>query len=47
MSETTGFFVAQNKIPLDETYVAIPSQNGLTYDAQKLYSNTLRNLRIA
>ena len=36
MSETTGFFVAQNKIPLDETYVAIPSQNGLTYDAQKL-----------
>ena len=36
MSETTGFFVAQNKIPLDETYVAIPSQNGLSYDAQKL-----------
>ncbi len=36
MSETSGFFVAQNKIPLDETYVAIPSQNGLTYDAQKL-----------
>jgi hypothetical protein len=36
MSETTGFFVADNKIPLKESYVAIPSQNGLTYDAQKL-----------
>lgn len=36
MSDTTGFFVADNKIPLDESYVAIPSQNGLSYDAQKL-----------
>ncbi len=36
MSETTGFFVAQNKIPLQESYVAIPSQNGLSYNAQKL-----------
>ena len=36
MSETTGFFVADNKIPLKESYVAIPSQNGLSYNAQKL-----------
>ena len=36
MSSVTGFFVADNKIPLDEKYVAIPSQNGLSYDAQKL-----------
>jgi len=33
---STGFFVADNKIPLKEDYVAIPSQNGLTYDAQKV-----------
>ena len=33
---STGFFVADNKIPLKEDYVAIPSQNGLTYDAQKI-----------
>jgi len=36
MSESTGFFVADNKIPLKESYVAIPSQNGLSYTAQKL-----------
>ena len=36
MSEVKGFFVADNKIPLDESYVAIPSQNGLSYDAQKI-----------
>ena len=36
MSESTGFFVADNKIPLKESYVAIPSQNGLSYSAQKL-----------
>ena len=33
---SSGFFVADNKIPLKEDYVAIPSQNGLTYDAQKV-----------
>ena len=33
---SSGFFVADNKIPLKEDYVAIPSQNGLTYDAQKI-----------
>ncbi len=33
---STGFFVADNKIPVKEDYVAIPSQNGLTYDAQKV-----------
>ena len=32
----SGFFVAQNKIPVKESYVAIPSQNGLSYNAQKL-----------
>lgn len=32
----SGFFVADNKIPLKESYVAIPSQNGLSYNAQKL-----------
>ncbi len=32
----SGFFVADNKIPLKESYVAIPSQNGLSYSAQKL-----------
>ena len=36
MSETTGFFVADNKIPLKERYSVVPSQNGLSYDAQKL-----------
>ena len=33
---SSGFFVADNKIPVKEDYVAIPSQNGLTYDAQKV-----------
>ena len=33
---SSGFFVADNKIPLKEDYVAIPSQNGLTYNAQKV-----------
>ena len=32
----SGFFVADDKIPMKESYVAIPSQNGLSYDAQKL-----------
>ena len=32
----SGFFVADNKIPLKESYVAIPSENGLSYGAQKL-----------
>ena len=36
MSEQTGFFVSDNKIPLSEKYVAIPSQNGLSYSSQKL-----------
>jgi hypothetical protein len=36
MSETTGFFVADNKIPIVEKYTSIPSNNGLSYDAQKL-----------
>jgi len=36
MSESKGFFVASNQIPLKESYVAIPSQNGLSYNAQKL-----------
>ena len=36
MSETTGFFVADNKIPLKERYSVVPSSNGLSYDAQKL-----------
>ena len=36
MSENTGFFVAQNKIPVGEKYTAIPSQNGLSYTSQKL-----------
>tara|TARA_R110000796_G_scaffold54578_1_gene127524 strand:- start:2119 stop:3849 length:1731 start_codon:yes stop_codon:yes gene_type:complete len=36
MSEQTGFFVSDNKIPLSEKYVAIPSQNGLSYGSQKL-----------
>ena len=36
MSDTTGFFVADNKIPLKERYTVVPSSNGLSYDAQKL-----------
>jgi len=36
MSETTGFFVADNKIPLKERYTVVPNQNGLSADAQKL-----------
>ena len=34
--ENTGFFVANNKIPVKEKYTAIPSQNGLSYTSQKL-----------
>jgi len=33
---SSGFFVADNKIPVKEDYVAIPSQNGFSYDAQKV-----------
>jgi hypothetical protein len=33
---SSGFFVADNKVPIQEQYVSIPSQNGLSYDAQKL-----------
>ena len=36
MSEQTGFFVSDNKIPLSEKYISIPSQNGLSYGSQKL-----------
>jgi len=36
MSESTGFFVVDNKTPLKESYVAILSQSDLTYTAQNL-----------